>query len=108
MTKHFPHLRDITSEIPPLDEDANVELLLGRDAPELLNLEMAQQGLLGPRGCYWAGRSLVRRVSIVQAAPCTFLRVLQHWKMNNQATPFRHTQRAYHQPRPFRVQTTSW
>ena len=35
MTKHFPHLYDITNEITPLDKDANIEILLGRDAPEL-------------------------------------------------------------------------
>ena len=33
MTKNSPHFRDITSQIPPVDNDAKIEILLGRDAP---------------------------------------------------------------------------
>ena len=51
MTKHFPHLYDITNEIPPLDKDANIEILLGRDAPELLKVREFRNG---PKGAPWA------------------------------------------------------
>jgi len=36
MARRFPHLQDITNEIPPLDQTANIHLLIGRDVPELL------------------------------------------------------------------------
>ena len=33
MARRFPHLHEIASEIPPLDPNADIHLLLGRDAP---------------------------------------------------------------------------
>ena len=56
MTKHFPHLYDITNEIPPLDKDANIEILLSRDAPELLKVREFRNG---PKGAPWAQKLLL-------------------------------------------------
>jgi hypothetical protein len=56
MTKHFPHLHDITNEIPSLDKDANIEILLGRDAPELLKVREFRNG---PKGAPWAQKLLL-------------------------------------------------
>ena len=53
MAKSFPHLMDIVHEIPPLDEFAKVQLLIGRDAPELLKVREFRNG---PRGAPWAQR----------------------------------------------------
>ncbi|KAK3731876.1 hypothetical protein QZH41_000340 [Actinostola sp. cb2023] len=39
VARRFRHLRDIASEIPPLDENADIHLLIGRDAPELLKVD---------------------------------------------------------------------
>ncbi|CAB3978894.1 PREDICTED: uncharacterized protein LOC107357656 [Paramuricea clavata] len=50
MTKNFPHLHDITNEIPPLDDDAKIEILLGRDAPELLKVRESRNGPKGALG----------------------------------------------------------
>ena len=36
VAKKFPHLREIAEEIPRYDPEAAVEILIGRDAPELL------------------------------------------------------------------------
>jgi len=53
MAKSFPHLIDIAHEIPSLDESAKVQLLIGRDAPELLKVREFRNG---PRGAPWAQR----------------------------------------------------
>ena len=53
MAKSFPHLMDIAHEIPPLDKSAKVQLLIGRDAPELLKVREFRNG---PRGAPWAQR----------------------------------------------------
>ena len=50
-TKYFPHLREISKEIPPLDHDAKISILIGRDAPELLKVRAFKNG---PRGSPWA------------------------------------------------------
>ena len=39
MARRFPHLQDIANEIPPLDETANIHLLIRRDAAELYFLK---------------------------------------------------------------------
>ena len=80
MGKHFPHLNDIANEIARLDEDANVELLLG--TPEMLKVREFRKGptealWIGPEVCYSVGHFLVRHVSNVQAIPCTSLHVVQ-------------------------------
>lgn len=51
MTEHFPHLQTITKEIPPIDEDAKIEILVGRDSPELLKVRAFKNG---PKGAPWA------------------------------------------------------
>lgn len=38
IAREFSHLKEIADQIPPLDQDANIELLIGRDAPELLKV----------------------------------------------------------------------
>ena len=51
MTKSFPHLMDIAHNIPPLDESAKVQQLIGRDAPELLKVREFRNS---PSGAPWA------------------------------------------------------
>ena len=51
MARRFPHLQEIANEIPPLDETANIHLLIGRDAPELLKVREFRNG---PKGTPWA------------------------------------------------------
>ena len=38
MARRFPHLQEITNELPPFDKTAQIHLLVGRDAPELLKV----------------------------------------------------------------------
>ena len=38
ITREHPHLRSIAEEIPPFDKEAKIQLLIGRDAPELLKV----------------------------------------------------------------------
>ena len=47
MARRFPHLRDTANEISQLDENAEIHLLIGRDAPELLKVRESRNG---PRG----------------------------------------------------------
>ena len=49
------HLKGIAPEIPPLDREAKVHLLIGRDAPELLKVRAFKNG---PKGAPW-GQKLV-------------------------------------------------
>lgn len=51
MARRFPHLNDIANQIPQLDENAEIHLLIGRDAPELLKVRDFRNG---PRGAPWA------------------------------------------------------
>ena len=51
MARRFPHLHEIVREIPPLDPNADIHLLLGRDAPELLKVWEFKNG---PKGAPWA------------------------------------------------------
>lgn len=53
MARRFPHLSLIANEIPPLDDAADVHLLIGRDAPELLKVRESRNG---PSGAPWAQR----------------------------------------------------
>ena len=87
MARRFPHLEEIANEIPPLDETANIHLLIGRDAPELLKVREFRNG---PKRTPWAQRLslgwtiigqmcldlaggpahvLVRRTSLLPASP---------------------------------------
>jgi len=50
ITMQYPHLSDIADEIPPLDDQAQVQLLIGRDAPELLKVRAFKNGLKGAPG----------------------------------------------------------
>ena len=49
--KQYDHLRDIAGEIPPLDTKAQVQLLIGRDAPEIMKVREVRNG---PKGAPWA------------------------------------------------------
>ena len=51
--REFSHLNEIADQIPPLDQDANIELLIGRDAPELLKVREFRNG---SKGAPWAQR----------------------------------------------------
>ena len=51
--RRFPHLCSLASEIQPLDDQAGIQLLIGRDAPELLKVREFRNG---PRGAPWAQR----------------------------------------------------
>ena len=51
MARRFPHLHEIAGEILPLDPNADIHLLLGRDAPELLKVREFKNG---PKGAPWA------------------------------------------------------
>ena len=46
-------MKEIADQIPPLDQDANIELLIGRDAPELLKVREFRNG---SKGAPWAQR----------------------------------------------------
>ena len=51
MAREHPHLRSIAVEIPSLDKEAKIQLLIGRDAPELLKVRAFKNG---PKGAPWA------------------------------------------------------
>ena len=53
MAMRFPHLKEVAREIPPYDQKANVEILIGRDAPELLKVRESKNG---QKGAPWARR----------------------------------------------------
>ena len=53
MARRFPHLKEIAGEIPPFNDDADIHLLIGRDAPELLKV---RDFINGPNGAPWAQR----------------------------------------------------
>jgi len=40
----YPHFSDIADEIPPLDDQAQAQLLIGRDATELLKVKAFKDG----------------------------------------------------------------
>ena len=42
--KQHPHLKEISKEIPPFDQEAKIEILIGRDAPELLKIRAFKNG----------------------------------------------------------------
>ena len=50
IAREFSHLKKIADQIPPLDQDANIELLIGRDAPELLKVRDFRNGSKGAPG----------------------------------------------------------
>ena len=50
MARRFTHLQEIADEIPPFDEAANIHLLIGRDAPELLKVWEFRNGPKEPPG----------------------------------------------------------
>ena len=39
MAMQFSHLKEVAKEIPPYDPQAKVEILIGRDVPELLKVQ---------------------------------------------------------------------
>ena len=53
MVMQFSHLKEVAKEIPPYDPRAKVEILIGRDTPELLKIRESRNG---PKGAPWAQR----------------------------------------------------
>ena len=51
MPREHPRLRSIAVEISPLDKDTKIQLLIGRDAPELLRVRAFKNGA---KGVSWA------------------------------------------------------
>ena len=43
----YPHLSSFADDIPPLDSQAKVQLLIGRDEPELLKVRAFNNGQKG-------------------------------------------------------------
>ena len=53
IARQFPHLKEIADEIPCYEPKAKIEILIGRDAPELLKVIASKNG---PKGAPWAQR----------------------------------------------------
>ncbi|PFX21910.1 hypothetical protein AWC38_SpisGene13593 [Stylophora pistillata] len=51
MARRFPHLQEITDEIPPCDSAGGIHFLIGRDPPKLLKVREFRNG---PKGAPWA------------------------------------------------------
>lgn len=51
IARRFEHLKEIAHEIPALDAQAKVQILIGRDAPEQLKIRASKNG---PKGAPWA------------------------------------------------------
>lgn len=56
LVKKFPHLREIAKDIPPFDAKADIHVLIGRDAPEIMKVRAFKNG---PKGAPWAQKLLV-------------------------------------------------
>ena len=56
IAKQFDHLRDISEEILPFDNEAKVQLLIARNTPELLKVRAFRNG---PNGTSWAHKLAV-------------------------------------------------
>ena len=55
MSESFPHLKEISSEILPVDQNSSIEMLIGRDAPNVLKVRQFKNG---PRGAPWAQKHI--------------------------------------------------
>ena len=44
IARQFPHLKEIADQIPPLNPETDIEILIGRDAPELLKVRASKNG----------------------------------------------------------------
>ena len=53
MAMQFSHLKEVAKEIPPYDPRAKIEILIGRDALELLKVRESKNG---QKGAPWAQR----------------------------------------------------
>ena len=53
MAMQFPYLKEVAKEIPHYDPKAKVEILVGRDASELLKVRASKNG---QKGALWAQR----------------------------------------------------
>ena len=51
IAREFRHLQDIADKIPPIDQNAKIHILIGRDAPKLLKVRAFKNG---PKGAPWA------------------------------------------------------
>ncbi|CAB4025546.1 Hypothetical predicted protein [Paramuricea clavata] len=43
-TKRYPHLEEVSKEILPLDQEAKIGIIIGRNAPELLKVRAFKNG----------------------------------------------------------------
>ena len=60
----YPHLSSIADEIPPLDSQVEVQLLIGRDEPKLLKVRAFKNG---PKGTPWAQKLVLGWTVLGQA-----------------------------------------
>ena len=51
MVRRFDQLKNVADHIPPFDPHAKIQILIGRDAPELLKVRVSKNG---PKGAPWA------------------------------------------------------
>ena len=54
MARRFPHFSDIANEIPQLNENAKIHLLIGQDALELLKVREFRNR---PKGAPWVQKT---------------------------------------------------
>ncbi|XP_028391897.1 uncharacterized protein LOC114516570 [Dendronephthya gigantea] len=54
--RRYGHLREVADKLPPLKSEAEVQLLIGRDAPEIMKVREVRNG---PKGAPWAHRLAV-------------------------------------------------
>ena len=47
----FSHLRELVKHFPPIDSKVKIQILIGRDAPDLMKVRASRNG---PRGAQWA------------------------------------------------------
>ena len=92
MVRRFPHLEEIASEIPPLDEGADIHLLIRRDAPELLKVH---EFINGPKGGPWAqklslGWTVIRQMCLDAAGgPAHMLACRTNLRAANSGEPWK-------------------
>ena len=53
MARHFSHIKEVAKEIPPYHPKVKVEILIGRDAPELFKV---RENKNGQKGAPWVQR----------------------------------------------------
>ena len=94
MARRFPHLRDIANEIPQLDENAEIHLLIGRDDLELLKVREFRNGPTSTLGSKDIFRLDDNRTDVPRPCWSTHTRArLLHQSPSSRLTPGRCQQR---------------